>query len=499
MDQIQEVLRLEKVNKSFPGVKALTDVNFSLQKGEVHALMGENGAGKSTLMKILSGAYKRDSGTIYVEGKQVEITSPKQSEGLGIAIIYQELNLIKRVTVAENIFLGRYPKKCGVVQWNQMNKDAQALFDSFDIDLNAKRMLSSISIAQQQIIEIIKAVSINAKVVIMDEPTSSLTSRETEVLFKIIATLKARGISIIFITHRLDEVYTICDRMTILRDGCYVGSKEVRNISKEEMIAMMIGRELNQQYPPRDVELGKESFRVENLDDGGKFVKGVSFKAHQGEVLGFSGLVGSGRTETMRLIFGADKKVGGTIYIEGKEVNVRTPRDAIANEMGFVTENRKEEGLFLRQSVQRNTVMVAMKKILKLGICFDFKLEKEFADSYVKALKIATPSARQTVMFLSGGNQQKVVLGKWLMSDPKIIILDEPTRGIDVGAKREIYEIINKLVASGKTIIVISSDLEEIMGISDRILVMHEGKISGEVIKKDFSQQLIAEYAVGGK
>ena len=499
MSQTQEVLRLEKINKSFPGVKALSDVEFSLRKGEVHALMGENGAGKSTLMKILSGAYKRDSGNIYINGEQVEILNPKHSQNLGIAIIYQELNLIKRVTVAENIFLGRYPKKAGVVQWKQMIQDAQELFDSFEIDLDASAGLSSLSIAQQQIVEIIKAVSIDAKVVIMDEPTSSLTTRETEVLFHIINVLKSRGIAVVFITHRLDEVFAVCDRVSVLRDGCYIGTRNISEITKSEMISMMIGRELNQQYPAHKAKIGEEVLRVENLNDGNKFVKDVSFTARAGEILGFAGLVGAGRTETMRLIFGADKRASGKIFIDDKEIKINSPVDAIANGIGFVTENRKEEGLLLNQPVQVNNSLVAYKRILRMNFCFDFKRERKFAEEYIETLRIVTPSPKQKALYLSGGNQQKVVLSKWLMNGPRIIIFDEPTRGIDVGAKREIYELINELAAKGNVIIVVSSDLEEVMGVSDRILVMHEGVISGEVQRDDFSQQLITEYAVGGK
>lgn len=498
MQATTEILKLTNVSKEFPGVKALTDVNFSLRKGEVHALVGENGAGKSTLMKILSGAYTKDSGMIEFDGKAVDITGPKMSELLGIAIIYQELNLINRVSVAENVFLGRFPKKNGFVQWKQMNDEAKALFDTFGIDMDVTLPLRNLSLAQQQIVEIIKAVSINAQVVIMDEPTSSLTTNETEILFKIIATLKEKGIAVIFITHRLDEIYRICDRMTVLRDGCYIGTREVKDITKSEMIAMMIGRELKQQYPIRDCKIGEVCFEAKNLSDGGYRVKDVSFKAHAGEVLGFAGLVGAGRTETMRLIFGADRKVSGKIYIDGKDVHIKSPRDAIAHKIGFVTENRKEEGLFLRLSVKVNTVMVAMHKILK-GIFFDFSKEKSFSEEYVNALRIVTPSVNQRTMFLSGGNQQKVVLAKWLFSDSRIVIFDEPTRGIDVGAKREIYEIINGLASEGKVIIVVSSEMEEIMGISDRIIVMHEGEISGELTKEDFSQSKITEYAVGGK
>ncbi len=494
----ENILELRKINKAFPGVKALTDVDLDLKKGEVLALVGENGAGKSTLMKILSGAYKKDSGSIIFDGQEVEIQSPIHSEELGIAIIYQELNLIQRVTVAENIYLGRYPKQNGVIQWKQMNDDSQKLMEELGLQINVRAMLRELSLAQQQLIEIAKAVSTNAKVIIMDEPTSSLSQSETEILFRIIKKLKAKGTSMIFITHRLDEIYEVCDRMTILRDGCYIGSRDVADVTKSEMIEMMIGRKLTNQYPSRNCEIGETILEVKNLSDGGKRVKNVSFQAHAGEVLGFAGLVGAGRTETMRIIFGADKKAGGDIFIRGQKVEIKNPRDAIKQGIGFVTENRKEEGLFLRSSVKVNTVMVALKKILKAGLYFDFKKEREYAEEYVKRLHTATPSVNQRVMFLSGGNQQKVVLAKWLLSDSDIIIFDEPTRGIDVGAKREIYEIINQLVADGRTVIVVSSDQEEVMGICDRIIVMHEGVITGEVTKDQFSQSTIGQLSVGG-
>ena len=497
MQPTEDILVLKKINKAFPGVKALTDMDFSLRRGEVHALVGENGAGKSTMMKILSGAYKKDSGTITFEGKEVDITSPKFSEELGIAIIYQELNLIHRISVAENVFLGRPPRRAGVIQWGKMYRDAKALFDSFDIKMDVYEDVRKLSIAQQQIVEIIKAVSINAKVVIMDEPTSSLTENETQILFRIIRSLKEKGIAVIFITHRLDEIFAICDRMTVLRDGCYIGTRDVKDVTKSEKIAMMIGRELKQQFPERHAEIGEECLRVEHMSDGGRHVKDVSFSVRRGEVLGFAGLVGAGRTETMRLIFGADHKARGKVFIDGREVSIASPRQAVAHRIGFVTENRKEEGLFLSLPVRNNIVAVAIDKIKSFHI-LNFNREKEISDKYVRDLQIATPSINQRVVFLSGGNQQKVVLAKWLLSDSQVMILDEPTRGIDVGAKREIYEIINQLAAQGKAIIVVSSEMEEIMGISDRILVMHEGEISGEVKKEDFSQSTITEYAVGG-
>ena len=493
---MEDILRLRGINKAFPGVKALTDVDLTIRKGEVHALVGENGAGKSTLMKIISGAYKKDSGTVWFDGKEVENTTPKQSEQMGISIIYQELNLIERISVAENVFIGRYPLRGGLVQWGKMVKDAQALFDEYELKIDAKRLVRSLTMAQKQMVEIIKAVSINAKVIIMDEPTSSLSGKETESLFRIIEKLKANGVAVVFITHRLDEIFAICDRMTVLRDGHYVGEKNISEITKSEMIAMMIGRELTQQYPERHNEIGEVTLEVKNISDGGKHVDNVSFAAHRGEVLGFYGLVGAGRTETMRMVFGVDPRVGGQVFLHGKEINLKNPRDAIRHGIGFITENRRDEGLFLRSSVRVNTVMVALHKILKHGM-ISYKEEARVSQDYVDKLRTATPSVNQKAMFLSGGNQQKVVLAKWLFSDSEVIIFDEPTRGIDVGARREIYQLINDLVADGRTVVVVSSDMEEIMGISDRILVMYEGNIAGEVQKKDFSQSLITEYAVG--
>ncbi len=493
---MEDILRLRKINKSFPGVKALTDVDLTLKRGEVHALVGENGAGKSTLMKTISGAYKKDSGSIWFDGREVEVTSPKQSERMGISIIYQELNLIERISVAENVFMGRYPLKAGVVQWGKMYKDAQALFDEFDLKIDARKLVRSLTMAQKQMVEIIKAVSISAKVIIMDEPTSSLSTKETESLFRIIRKLKAGGIAVVFITHRLDEIFAICDRMTVLRDGQYIGERDIKDVTKSEMIAMMIGRELKQQYPERSNAVGEVVLEVQNITDGGKHVHDVSFCARKGEVLGFYGLVGAGRTETMRMIFGVDKKIGGKVFLNGKQIDLKNPRDAIRHGIGFITENRRDEGLFLRSSIRVNTVMVALKKILTHGF-ISYKKEREVSEEFVRKLQTATPSINQKAMFLSGGNQQKVVLAKWLFSDSEIIIFDEPTRGIDVGARREIYQIINDLVAGGRTVVVVSSDMEEIIGISDRILVMYEGNIAGEVLKQNFSQSLITEYAVG--
>lgn len=492
----ENILVLHGVSKTFPGVKALDNVELDVKKGEVLALAGENGAGKSTLMKILSGSYTRDSGSIEFCGKPAEIHQPRDAERLGLSIIYQELNVLQGLSVAENIFIGRQPRRGGLVDWKKMYDDADALFKQLNIEMDVRRKVLGMSIALQQMVEIAKAVSFQAKLVIMDEPTSSLTDRETQLLFEIIRNLKRNGVSVIFITHRLDEIFEIADRITVMRDGCIIGTRSVAETTKAELISMMIGREMTKQFPPRDVRIGEELLRVENISDGKK-VKGVSFSVARGEVLGVAGLVGAGRTETMRMVFGADKRVSGDIYLNGKKVHIRSPRDSVKHKIAFVTENRKTEGLLLNKPVYLNIVMVALSKIKQHGL-LSHKTERVFSEQYIKELKIATPSIEKRVNFLSGGNQQKIVVAKWLMSDSEVMILDEPTRGIDVGAKREIYEIINQLAAQGKAIIMISSDMEEVLGVSDRIAVMHEGRIAGIVEKKDFSQQLISEYAIGG-
>jgi len=492
----KKILVLENINKSFPGVRALADMNLSVLEGEVHGLAGENGAGKSTLMKILSGSYKKDSGRIVYDGDEVEIVSPKHAEQLGISIIYQELNLIPRMSVAENIYVGRQPLKFGLVDWKKMRHDAQMLFDSLELNIDIHADIGRLSIANQQMVEIAKAVSFYVKVVIMDEPTSSLTKAETDKLFNLIENLRKRKIAVIFITHRMDEIFTICDRITVMRDGQHISTQAVKDTNKNETIAMMIGRNLTQQYPTREPNIGDVRLSVSNLSDWTK-VNDVSFDLCRGEVLGFAGLVGAGRTETMRMVFGADKRRTGEIVLDGKKLKIKSPRDGIRNEIGFVTEDRKEEGLLLSLPVKFNMVMVALRKIKRFKI-LNMGEENRVSDRYIKSLHIATPSNRQTVMFLSGGNQQKVVIAKWLFSDSKIIIMDEPTRGIDVGAKREIYEIINGLVGEGRSIIVVSSEMEELMGICDRIIVMKDGRITGQVDRENFSQRLISEYMIGG-
>lgn len=490
------MLVLKNISKSFPGVKALTGVNLEIRRGEVHALVGGNGAGKSTLMKILSGAYKKDEGQIWIDGNEVDIGSPRESEKYGISIIYQELNLINSLTVAENIYLGRQPRSRGIVQWKKMNRDARDLLEHLNIAIDPRHYVWQLSIAQRQMVEIAKAVGMQSNILIMDEPTSSLSDRETQVLFSIIRKLKERQVSIIFITHRLEEVFDISDRVTVLRDGQYIATRNIDEINRDELITLMIGRELSQQYPERQVELGEIILQVENLSGTSRF-HNVSFSLRRGEVLGFTGMVGAGRTELMRVLFGVDRKQSGTVVLAGRSIRRAKPRLSIRSKMGFVTEDRKIEGLALNLPVKHNISVVARWKIKRYGL-INTNLEKHFAETYVKMLDIVTPSVNQDVLYLSGGNQQKTVLAKWLMSDAEVIIMDEPTRGIDVGAKYEIYEIINRLVGENRAVIIVSSEVEEVMGICDRIIVMSEGTISGEILRENFSQKLIAEYSVGG-
>lgn len=493
--QINEyVLELQNISKAFPGVKALSSVDMNVEAGEVHALVGENGAGKSTLMKILSGVYRKDSGTIIYDGRACEPMSPHDAQEMGISIIHQELNLFSYLSVAENIYIGRLPRRFNMIQWSELYGQAQKLLDDLGIKLKAHTKVNNLSIAQKQMVEIAKAISRRAKVVIMDEPTSSITDRERKILFNIIHSLKEDGVSIIYISHKLDEIFEIASRITILRDGSCIGTYKREELNREELVAKMIGRKLTKQFPTRDIEIGDVIFKVVGLGDGKK-LNDISFHLRAGEVLGFSGIVGSGRTETMRLIFGADRKACGEISVNGQVVEKNSPRNSIDNRIGFVTENRREEGLILPFSVKFNTTVVAMRKIKKHRL-LNKRLEIGVTNSFVKSLNIVTPSIDQKVALLSGGNQQKVVLAKWLFSDFDVIILDEPTRGIDVGAKREIYDIINELASRGKGVIVVSSEMEEIMGICDRVLVMREGKIVGEV-NPPFSQKEIASLAVG--
>jgi ribose transport system ATP-binding protein len=491
-DNNQALLEMRGIDKRFPGVHALDKVSLELGHGEVLGLMGENGAGKSTLIKILGGAHHQDKGEILIEGESVEIPNPSASQQAGISIIYQEFNLIPDLTVRENIFLGREQTKGGFIDAANENREAIKLFEKIGMPIAPNAKCIDLTVAQQQVVEIAKALSINAKIIVMDEPTAALTQQEVEHLFDIIRDLKADGIGIIYVSHRLDEIFEITDRLMVLRDGKYVGSSLLKDTSRDELIEMMVGRTLESEFPKHSADLGEERLRVENLNYA-KTVRDVSFSIRRGEVLGFSGLVGAGRTETMRLIFGADCKDSGRILIDQQEVEINNPRDAIAKRICFLTEDRKGQGLVLVHSVKENFGLPNLDRFEK-GLLLDHAKERSEFAGYVESLKIKISDHEQQAMNLSGGNQQKLVLAKWLAKNADIIIFDEPTRGIDVGAKYEIYLLINKLAAEGKAVILISSELPEVLGMSDRIIVMHEGKIKGEVtdVKNTTQEELLS-------
>ncbi|MDO4865406.1 MAG: sugar ABC transporter ATP-binding protein [Clostridia bacterium] len=485
--------------KTFPGVLALDHVNLSVRKGEVHALLGENGAGKSTLMKILSGAYQKDEGEIFFDGQKVEINSAQDAQALNISTIYQELNLTEQLTVAENIFMGRQLMKNRFqVDWRRMYDEAQKLLDELGVAVNAHQLVRDLGVAQKQMVEVAKALSINSKVLILDEPTAPLTNREIDTLFDTIRMLKARGVSMIYISHRLEEVMEICDRATIMRDGTNVTALNVADTNLDEIIRYMVGRELKEKFPKIHLEPGAERLRVENIQ-AGKQVRGVSLSARGGEILGIAGLVGAGRTETARAIFGMDPKESGEIYVDGQKVTIEQPLDAIRAGIGFVTEDRKGEGLVLPLPISQNMTLATLDKFGS-ALHLSLSQERSTVNEYIDKLNIKTPSPQQLARNLSGGNQQKVVLAKWLLSDSKVIIFDEPTRGIDVGAKIEVYNIINSLIRSGVAVIMISSELPEILGMSDRVAVMHQGEITG-VFDNDgtLTQEKILYYATGGE
>jgi ribose transport system ATP-binding protein len=491
------VVQMQNMTMEFPGVKALDNVSYEIAKGEVHVLLGENGAGKSTLMKILSGVYKQTAGTITMKGQPYEISNIKEAQERGVTMIFQELNLVPHLTVAENIFLGREPRTGIHINWGKMNKDAKVLLDSLNVDISPKELVKNLGVAKQQMVEIAKALSFKSDVIIMDEPTAALTDKEIDELFASIRRLKKDGVSIVYISHRMEELLAIGDRVTVLRDGQYVGTVNVPEITIDDLIQMMVGRSLEEKFPKEFAEVKGEAIRVEHLNSG-KFLKDVSFVAKRGEVVGFAGLMGAGRTEVMRAVFGADIRDSGDIYINGEKVNIKSPSDAIKYKIGFLTEDRKHQGLVLKLSVKENTTLACLDKIShKFG--FNLKKEEEISQKLVEDLNTKTPSLLQKAKFLSGGNQQKVVLAKWLASESDIIIFDEPTRGIDVGAKVEIYKIMNELTKKGCSIIMISSELPEVLGMSDRIYVMHEGRITGELSREEATQEAIMSLATGGK
>ena len=470
---------MHDITKSFPGVLALDKVSLDLKEGEVLALMGENGAGKSTLIKVLGGAYPADSGEIIIEGKVIEVNSPADAWHNGISIIYQEFNLIPELTVRENIFLGKEQIKRGIIDSTGERNKTRSLFEKIGINIDPDIRCTDLTIAQQQTVEIAKALSSQAKIIVMDEPTSTLTNLEVEKLFEIIKELKEQNIGVIYISHRLDEIYEVADRVMVLRDGLHIGSDKVEKISRKKLIEMMVGRPMESEFPTRESKCGKEKLRVENLVLG-KNVRRVNFIVNKGEIVGFAGLVGAGRTETMRLIFGADSAEKGKIFIDDKEVSIRNPREAIKNRICLLTEDRKQQGLVLKHSSRENFGLPNLNH-LKKGPFLNRLKERNLFAEYVKNLKIKVSDHESPVLSLSGGNQQKIVLAKWLESNADIIIFDEPTRGIDIGAKYEIYLLIHQLADEGKSIIIVSSELPELLGMCDRIIVMHEGQVTGEV------------------
>ena len=489
------ILSMKGITKSFSGVAALKNAALDLKAGEVVALMGENGAGKSTLMKILTGIYSKDSGEIQYMGQEVCFKGPAESEEAGISIVHQELNMMNDLTVAQNLFIGREEMNGFLIDDKKMNEKARELFKVLKIDINPAEKIGNLTVGKQQMVEIAKAISSKAKVIIFDEPTAALTDSEIEELFKVIRDLKKQGTGMVYISHRMDEINVISDRVIVMRDGEYVGTLITKECSKDDIIKLMVGRAIFGE-PKTASNVAKDApvvLKCENLNRG-KAVKDVSFELRKGEILGFSGLMGAGRTEVARLIFGADKKDSGKIFINGKEVTINTPEDAVAHGIGYLSEDRKRYGLIVDKSVEENTVISSLNDFVK-GIFIDKAKSKEVSQKYVESLKTKTPSVSQLVKKLSGGNQQKVVIAKWLVRNSDILIFDEPTRGIDVGAKSEIYSLMEKLAKEGKSIIMISSELPEVLRMSDRVIVMCEGRITGILDIAEANQEVIMQSA----
>ena len=500
------LLEMKNICKSFPGVKALQHVDFQLKSGEIHARLGENGAGKSTLIKVLGGIYIPEEGQIFIDGSEVAITGVNAARDNGISIIHQELVLVPHMTVAENIFLGREPMGKFGVDFRKMEKDAQVMLDQFDPGIRAETQVGDLSIAQQQMVEIVKAISINCRILVMDEPTSSISDREVAHLFEIMRNLARSGVGIIYISHKMSELSEVCDRVTVLRDGMYVGTREVCTTPRDELITMMVGRELDQYYTRDHVKSDEVVLKCVNINDNKKKhqrVKDVSFEVHKGEIVGFAGLVGAGRSETMHCVFGLTHGATGEIYLDGKRVKIKDPVEAMKNGIAMIPENRKVEGLYHLQSVRFNSTIEVLEQFIN-RLQVNSKKEAAIAQEFIDKMHTKTPSQEQAVSHLSGGNQQKVMIGRWLATDPHILILDEPTRGVDVGAKAEIYEIMNELTKHGVSIIMISSELPEIINMSDRVYVMCDGRLTGCIsYDEDLSQEAIMKLATlenaGGK
>ncbi|MDR1619325.1 MAG: sugar ABC transporter ATP-binding protein [Clostridiales bacterium] len=489
------ILEIEGLSKGFPGVQALDKVSFNVERGTIHALVGENGAGKSTLIKILAGIYRADAGNVTLNGQAIAFKTPHEARVAGISVVHQEMKLAEPLSVAENLFVGGILTGRGnLVDWKEMRRRAKEIIDNLGVEIDVRAPVDSLTVAKKQIVEVCRAVNMNCKLMIMDEPSATLTDRELEILFGIAKKLRGEGITIIYISHRLDEIFNLADNVTVLRDGLMVNTVPVRDVTKRRLISMMVGRELGLEYPKEAAQIGDVLLEVKNLVRNG-VLHDISFNVRQGEVLGISGLVGSGRTELARAILGIDKIDSGEVYVRGKKKLYRSFREAIKDGLGLIPEDRKTQGLVQIFSVKRNICMVSLDKIIKKGIV-SARLEQQYGEEYAKKLRIMTPSMNTQVQYLSGGNQQKVVVTKWMMQNSEILFMDEPTRGIDVGAKTEIYHLINDLVKQGKTVIMISSEMPEILGMCDRIVILHEGKMVGELMRDEATQERIMEKCV---
>jgi len=488
------LLEMQGIGKTFPGVRALEGVQLTVKEGQVHALLGENGAGKSTLIKILSGAYRKDEGQILFEGQPVEIRDPHDAQALGISTIYQEFNLAHDLTVAENVFLGHLPTKGGRVDWSTVKARTREILDTLGVELSVDAPISSLPIAEQQLVEIAKALNRKTRILIMDEPSALLGEKDLDNLFRVVRSLQAQGIGIIYISHRLREIFELADEVTVLKDGRYVATRKVSEVTMDDLVKLMIGRDLKDVYPKRTVEQGDVLLEVSNLSQS-KLLRDISFQLHAGEIVGFAGIVGSGRTELARAIFGADPS-SGEMRIAGKLYKPHSPAAAIRNGVALVTEDRKAQGLFLQLSVRINTTISGLRRLTRLGV-INFGKELTLVKRMIQELRIKTPTPSFLVLNMSGGNQQKVVLARWLSVGTRIFMMDEPTRGIDVGSKSEIYQIMDELTKQGVGIIMISSELPEVLGMSDRIMVMRQGRIVKELSRAEASEETIMQYAVG--
>ncbi|MCP1103656.1 methyl-galactoside transport system ATP-binding protein [Aequitasia blattaphilus] len=490
------ILEMKNINKEFPGVKALDNVSFNVKKGSVHALMGENGAGKSTLMKCLFGMYKRDSGQIFLDGKEVEFKNAKDALEAGVAMVHQELNQALQRNIMDNLWLGRYPKVGKLItSEKQMYKDTQAIFEKLHVKVDPKRIMSTMPVSQRQMVEIAKAVSYDSKIIVFDEPTSSLTDQEVEHLFEIINMLKEQGCGIVYISHKMDEILKISDEVTIMRDGQWVATKDAKGLEMSEIIKLMVGRELRNLYPPKNNEPGEVVLKIDQMTAMYSHLQGVSMEVRRGEIVGLAGLDGSGRTELLENLFGIATRKSGDIYLDGKKIQNKNSVDSIRNGFALLTEERRSTGIFGVRSIRENTIISNLKKYKRIAGLLDNIQMKKDTDWAIKSMSIKTPNQDTQIRSLSGGNQQKVILGRWLLTEPEVLLLDEPTRGIDVGAKYEIYQLIIDLAAKGKSVIMVSSEMPELLGVCDRIVIMSNGRVAGELSAEEANQEQIMSYA----